>query len=180
MPKKGKSSGYGKKNKWNINAICRQWPPADVAEANTQLSLGWTKNPNYDVWATGLDLVPIAQIGGTRKAKNFQINFNTALGSIYYALVYVPEGTAPSNPIASAEGYQPSQYVIMQGVFASTMPLRRLSRLARNLNEGDRIVLMFWTTTKPPIHQVTAGGQTYNAFIGSDIDMYCQYAICYN
>lgn len=169
MPKTRKTSSFGKKNKWNINAFCRQLPPPGPTANNNPITT-WAAVGGYYIHV--VDLVPSATVGGTRKMKNVSLNFTTSLDVVYYCVAYVPEGTNPSNPTLSGEGYQPSQYVIMQGVISKDLPLRKLSRLARNLNENDKIALIFWTPNVPPI--------TGNAYDGNDINAYCQYAICYN
>lgn len=96
---------------------------------------------------------------GVRKCKNFELSltgtpFTNAQNQIahapmFFALVYVPQGTEPSqinigNPDACASLYEPNQNVIMSGVWPSdlTAPFVKKTRLARNLNSGDRIVLV--------------------------------------
>ena len=110
-----------------------------------------TYNAGQDLWVL---VSKSTDILGVRKAKNFTLNLITA-GTIpfLFALVFVPEGTQPS-PLAvgtTAEGsvlisnslYNPNQNVIMQGIIAGFQagPLRYKTRLARNLNSGDEIVL---------------------------------------
>ena len=95
---------------------------------------------------------------GVRKCKNFELSLtgtpfvngdNIAHAPMFFALVYVPQGTEPSqisigNPDACASLYEPNQNVIMCGVWPSdlTAPYIKKTRLARNLNSGDRIVLV--------------------------------------
>lgn len=96
---------------------------------------------------------------GVRKCKNFELSLTgtpfenaqgtTAHAPMFFALVYVPQGTDPSvinigNPDACASLYEPNQNVIMSGVWPSdlTAPFVKKTRLARNLNSGDRIVLV--------------------------------------
>lgn len=104
---------------------------------------------------------------GVRKCKNFELSLtgtaflaegqNPVQAPIFYALVYVPQGTDPSqisigNPDACASLYEPNQNVIMAGVWPGdlTAPFTRKTRLARNLNSGDRIVLVM---AAPPFGQ---------------------------
>ncbi len=101
---------------------------------------------------------------GVRKCKNFELSLTggafqptggpeqdprTAIQApIFFALVYVPQGTEPSKinigqPDSAASLYEPNQNVIMAGVWPGdlTAPFIKKTRLARNLNSGDRIVL---------------------------------------
>lgn len=89
---------------------------------------------------------------GKRKCKNFDIQLaclqqqgvNQAL--IYYALVYVPYGsTAGAISDASAtEFYNPASNVLAAGVYDCDegTGFRIRTRLARNLNAGDQILLL--------------------------------------
>lgn len=96
---------------------------------------------------------------GMRKVKNFTINFvaNTSR-PIFFALVYVPEGTNPNllrvggqpvenvpNVISSASLYEPNQNVIMSGIIPPASAGRQVytNKLARNLNSGDQVYLIF-------------------------------------
>ncbi len=98
---------------------------------------------------------------GVRKCKNFELCLTgtpfvaatnpqqTAVAPIFFALVYVPQGTEPSTinigaPDGCASLYEPNQNVIMAGVWPGdlTAPFIKKTRLARNLNSGDRIVLV--------------------------------------
>lgn len=113
----------------------------------------------------GILVVPATNLMGNRKVKNFTIkvtgqNLNTA---IYGALVYVPEGTTPSNLGTNSQYkslYEPNQNVITQFVIppncnrTTTTPhylinvqspqiINVTNRLARNLSSGDMIVLLF-------------------------------------
>nr|QYM90080.1 hypothetical protein [Po-Circo-like virus] len=97
---------------------------------------------------------------GVRKCKNFELSLTGGAflpqaggegiqSPIFYALVYVPQGTDPSNinigsPDAPASLYEPNQNVIMSGVWPGdlTAPFVKKTRLARNLNSGDSIALV--------------------------------------
>ena len=65
---------------------------------------------------------------------------------IFWALVYVPEGTQPGSlnlvsPTATL--YEPNQFVMNCGISDPTAgPIRFYSPLARNLNSGDTINLL--------------------------------------
>ncbi|AXK90326.1 Cap protein [Bo-Circo-like virus CH] len=95
---------------------------------------------------------------GVRKCKNFELSLTgtpfvhddtVAHAPMFFALVYVPQGTEPSqisigNPDACASLYEPNQNVIMCGVWPSdlTATFIKKPRLALNLNSGDRIDLV--------------------------------------
>ena len=105
---------------------------------------------------------------GVRKCKNFEL---TLTGSpyvpstgndspkvpIFWALVYVPQGTNPSeinigSYDAPASLYEPNQNVIMAGIWPGdlTAPYVKRTRLARNLNSGDSIAFV---VAVPPFAQ---------------------------
>ncbi|QYM90072.1 hypothetical protein [Circoviridae sp.] len=104
---------------------------------------------------------------GVRKCKNFELSltgspFVPAAGGegpaiqapIFYALVYVPQGTEASqinigSPDACASLYEPNQNVILAGVWPGDLkaPFTKKTRLARNLNSGDSIQLILATST---------------------------------
>lgn len=103
--------------------------------------------------------VPATTVAGIRKLKNFTLSFNTSLASpAFFAIVYVPEGTEPlslnfgstssSTTLTPASLYEPNQNVIMSGTIGGpNFSVGRYStRLARNLNSGDRICIVFRTT----------------------------------
>jgi hypothetical protein len=99
-------------------------------------------------------------LGPIMKVKNFRINIVFASSvSVLWALVYVPEGLpigtlnyGASTPQLSAVSlYEPQQYLIASGLYSSAAtnsganagPLRIWSPLARNLNPGDGIYLIW-------------------------------------
>lgn len=109
-------------------------------------------------------LIAKSETQGTRKCKNFELSLtgapwaNAGEGNeevpLIWALVYVPEGTNPSglrlgSTTGTASLYEPSQNVIMSGVWpgALTTPYKVKSRLARNLNSGDSIYFVITAVT---------------------------------
>ena len=104
---------------------------------------------------TGLDqqvvVVPDTNIQGMRKVKHLTVSLaardlnNVENDICYWALVYVPQGTAV-NTLSLTGGtgmYEPNQFVMNCGVMDfSAGPCRITSRVSRNLNSGDRIVLI--------------------------------------
>lgn len=143
-------------------------------EAVTSAGDTWPtdENPEAGDIPKGILVVPATNLMGNRKVKNFTIkvtaqNIDTA---VYGALVYVPEGTTPSNLGTNSQYkslYEPNQNVIAQFVIppncnrTTTTPhylinvqapsiINVNNRLARNLSSGDMIVLLF--SNSGPLH----------------------------
>ena len=106
-----------------------------------------------------VEFVKSTTIAGIRKLKNFTLSFNTDLEfPAFFAIVYVPEGTEPlslnfgstisDTVLTPSSLYEPNQNVIMSGTIGGpNFAVGRYStRLARNLNSGDRICLVVRTT----------------------------------
>lgn len=149
-----------RKNKYNINTA--SWETVQQSE--------WNQKPNTNFYYAGKDIVPASNIGGTRKVKRFVINMALPPSSneiYWWALVYIPEGTVASVPSLTGEGYQPSQFVISQGMLTASNPVRINSPMSRNLNQNDKIAMIIW-------HDF--GGGATNVALGGFI----QYALCYN
>ena len=97
-------------------------------------------------------VVPDTGVQGMRKVKHLTVsaaaNFSTAGDphvDMFWALVYVPQGTNPSTlSVSGTTGmYEPNQFVMNCGVWDfSAGPCRISSPVSRNLNSGDRIVLI--------------------------------------
>lgn len=117
---------------------------------------------NEETSEKGVTIVPPTDILGNRKVKNFTLKV-TANGNddqIFGALVYVPEGTDPSSILCTGKVqsmYEPNQNVILTFVIppnvqrdvdglitqmSAPTQIVVTSRLARNLNTGDKIVLI--------------------------------------
>lgn len=105
----------------------------------------------------GCTIVPATGVYGTRKAKNFDVQITTSAieTPIIAALVYVPQGTLAStlnisqfSPEGPNSLYEPNQNVIGQFIIPATPTgtsqsvSRFKTRLARNLDSGDSIVLV--------------------------------------
>lgn len=113
----------------------------------------------------GLTIVPPTNVLGNRKVKNFTIKItaNANDDQIFGALVYVPEGTFASSMQVGGTSqsiYEPNQNVICtfiippncsrntQGTITQISAPTQIvvsTRLARNLNTGDSIALIFST-----------------------------------
>ena len=117
-----------------------------------------------------VEIVPATTVEGMRKVKHLTVSCATrAENSIYWALVYVPQGTTPAALNIATTGadtslYEPNQFVMNCGVSdPQAGPVRFWSPVARNLNDGDRIVLL-----------VSHGSST-----AIDINALVRYAITY-
>ena len=116
-------------------------------------------------------IVPSSATEGMRKVKHLTVNLTPILdqdgGQIWWALVYVPQGTTAGSiqlatTAALSDMYEPNQYVMNCGIVDPTAgPIRFSSPISRNLNNGDAIVLLV---------RHTLGGNT-------DIRGTCRYAI---
>ena len=96
-----------------------------------------------------VQVVPDSSIGGMRKVKHLSVNFASpdTLGSDtvgYWALVYCPQGTTPSQlNLTGSSMYEPNQYVMNCGTFdCNAGPVRFHSPVSRNLNSGDKVYLI--------------------------------------
>lgn len=96
-------------------------------------------------------LISSTNVQGMRKAKNFTLKmiYNGPY-PLLWVLVYVPEGTSVSalsigQPGQVASTYEPSQNVIMSGYLTPNGAQSQVfrTRLARNLNSGDSIQIVF-------------------------------------
>lgn len=103
---------------------------------------------------------------GMRKVKNFTLSFvSNSEMPLFWALVYVPEGNLPSilsigTSQASTSLYEPNQNVIMSGlIHARSAQQTFRTRLARNLNSGDSIVLV-WRQILPEVENYPTDSYT--------------------
>lgn len=138
-----------------------------------------TLEPNpANATTVAVPIVAPTSVGGMRKVKNFTIRFQCGYTAQFQiALVYVPEGTSPSNIAVSSNNnivnvYEPNQNVIAAGICTTgqnnaTSILR--TRLARNLNSGDSIFVV--------IRQLSA--QSISSATTADCYIMVNYAITY-
>ena len=84
----------GRRSKYNINS--QTWNAVPVSEWTL---VGGALN------AANQPIVQSSPVGGTRKVKNFNVSMTTTVSDepIFWAIVYVPEGTNPSAPSISGE-----------------------------------------------------------------------------
>ena len=115
----------------------------------------WTQVPAVEDSASSFQasytIVSPSDIQGMRKVKHITLTASnpvTATTPIYFVLAYVPQGYSPQqiympNGGASIDTYPANQYVMSCGwLDFDGGPLRIRTRLSRNLNSGDSIVLM--------------------------------------
>ena len=121
-------------------------------------------------------IIPPTAVQGKRKVKHLTISVATTAAAqtsdyFYWCLVYVPEGynpnllTVSSTSGASTPMYEPNQHVMCCGVFdLSSGPNRIYCPLSRNLNTGDRIILISANPTPSTItlHGVVRYAITFN------------------
>ena len=108
-------------------------------------------------------------IQGVRKAKNFTLTVATTPfiqsteaieGVHYFALVFVPEGLGAGhlniqNTAENHSYYEPNQNVILAGVIDPRKVYVFKTRLARNLNSGDRIYYLWKQAGDGSSHPIT-------------------------
>lgn len=115
----------------------------------------------YIAKATLIDVGGASNVLGTRKVKNFTISlsinqYQLANGdilnnSVMWALVFVPQGTTAGD-LYTTQGadvfslFEPNQNVIMSGLInGQTGVLTKYSPLSRNLNYGDKVIIILQT-----------------------------------
>ena len=122
---------------------------SESLEAGT--TFPYTPASGDDPEQRGITIVGATSVYGTRKAKNFdiQVAVGNCIGPLYFALVYVPQGTIASPMLSthnSSTLYEPNQNVIASFIVPPPTNNGQLfhfkSRLARNLDSGDSIVLI--------------------------------------
>lgn len=155
----------------------RTRPLKTVKYSNETYTTAFQIPPNSSVQQHAYLVAPITA-QGMRKAKNFTLRIACSPNSplIFWALVYVPDGTLPQNLIippfvtpqqpTAVSFYEPNQNVIMSGsVYPNSPQETYRTRLARNLNSGDSLVLL----VRCPYSDAAAG----------TVFASCNYAISY-
>lgn len=126
---------------------------------NASFTYHWAATPGTSM----VTMIPSVDSLGMRKVKNFTLSITqsptmnsdytvTSASSFMYALVYLPDGvqanTLSIGSSTAASLYEPNQNVIASGICSSNNgQFRLMSRLARNLNSGDRVVLLLRPTS---------------------------------
>ena len=130
----------------------------NTAEAQPEAGQTFPSDTIEEQEYRGFPIVAKTTVYGTRKAKNFDLTLTTKglNAPLLGCLVYVPQGTLASAITSSSAGlgdvkslYEPNQNVIMQfmvpanGSADAPQITKVRTRLARNLDSGDSIVLIF-------------------------------------
>ena len=112
--------------------------------------------PVGGLYQTNVQLVDSVTMQGMRKVKHLTLSLTAVTtnttdtdgcGPIYWAIVYVPQGTNVGALSLNNSLYEPNQYVMNCGVVdPSAGPIRFSSPVARNLNSGDAIYLVMGST----------------------------------
>ena len=110
-----------------------------------------TTTPVNSLYQNTFTIVEASNIQGMRKVKHIMCNLTTtalttdtdSANPLYWAIVYVPQGTIVGALNLNNSLYEPNQYVMNCGVVdPSAGPIRFSSPISRNLNSGDSIVLV--------------------------------------
>ena len=165
MPRRFPRRYYRNRDKYSIeqtsflSSSVANWQGIQAIPGETQASLQWE-----------CLIVPADDTQGMRKVKHLSIKLCNAGNDampLWYALVYVPQGYVTQNLRLSEVGsstylYPANQFVMASGVVDfSAGPTFIRCPLSRNLNSGDRIVLMMATYTTAPSANQIAGEVTY-------------------
>ena len=149
MPRRRYYKRSGSKDKYSIcqsNYISEPFSAWDTISASSEFE--------QDSQQATVIVVPSVGIQGMRKVKHITVTLssNTTF-PVFYAIIYVPEGYEPQAlhiPAAGAyvPNYLANQFVMSSGVIDfDAGPTRIRSPISRNLNSGDRIILILATTS---------------------------------
>ena len=136
------------------------WRSSNRDKYSVETTAGYINTTNAvtnDLYQSATVIVPPSTIQGMRKVKHITVSLTdtTTSGIIFWAIVYVPQGTQP-NALFSVTGainingsiYEPNQFVMNCGVVdPQAGPIRFSSPLSRNLNSGDAIYLIVGRTS---------------------------------
>ena len=114
-----------------------------------------TTTPVNSIYQDTFTIVDAVSVQGMRKVKHIMANLtltgstgSDSINPLYWAIVYVPQGTIIGALNLNNSLYEPNQYVMNCGVIdPSAGPIRFSSPVARNLNSGDSIVLVVGKTS---------------------------------
>ena len=114
-----------------------------------------TTTPVNGIYQDTFTIVDAVSIQGMRKVKHIMTNLtltgstgSDSINPLYWAIVYVPQGTNVGALNLNNSLYEPNQYVMNCGVIdPSAGPIRFSSPVSRNLNSGDTIMLVVGKTS---------------------------------
>lgn len=160
---------YRRYNRYNRTYIPRR---ISNKYSNETKSCSYVISNNQQIGIEGwIQITSETNIQGVRKAKNFTLTVTTTpftqngstIESVhYFALVFVPEGLGAGhlniqNTAENHSYYEPNQNVILAGVIDPRKVYVFKTRLARNLNSGDRIYYLWKQAgdgSVNPIHNI--------------------------
>lgn len=132
----------------NVKAIIAR-PRPRWSHENKSCAMQFSAEPIYTFWQAGSNVVPAATSQGIRTVGNWTITVPVSTDkNVYWALVYVPQGTTVNNLFATSGGaegslYEPNQYVLASGIAdGNAGPIRVRSKMKRTLHSGDFISLI--------------------------------------
>ena len=139
-----------------VSVKSRSYKKANWSHENKGCNVELSSSLINTLYQGGSIIVPAVTGQGTRTVGNWSITVpvaSTAAVELFWALVYVPQGTNANNLFAttgSVEGslYEPNQYVLASGISDnSSGPIRIRSRMLRKLHSGDFISLIIGSTS---------------------------------
>lgn len=153
-----------KKTKYSMETYCAAAVPPTTGDPPQE-------TPFLTSTTYNIGFIAPTNVLGTRKVKNFTLSiFTNSPQPFFFALVYVPQGTNTNNInfgttivdniVTPLSLYEPNQNVIISGLvgggddptnLSGNKVERFKSRLARNLNSGDSIVLVFRPVADTPV-----------------------------
>ena len=133
----------------------RNYKKGNWSHENRGVSIEIPSTAVNTIYQGGQLIVPPTTAQGTRTVGNFTVTVpvqaNAASNEVWWALIYVPQGTT-ANPLFATgpqgnplEGslYEPNQFVIASGLSdGAAGPIRIRSRMKRKLHSGDFISLL--------------------------------------
>jgi len=139
----------------NVKAIVRR-PKVNWSRETIGVSLTLSSETANSLYQAGSVIVSPSSVQGVRTVGNWTItvpvNGNNEETQIYWALVFVPQGTSPNALFAttgnlSGSIYEPNQFVLASGISdLGTGPIRIRSRIMRKLHSQDQISLILGST----------------------------------
>ena len=128
---------YGKRAKYSMENRLLSLTPADLGEELVDSRV------RYQAIQT---IVPATTVQGMRKVKHITIQLSHATLQMFFAVVYVPNAVNVNymGLVAYPDTlYEPSQFLMGSGFLDTDAGQNRIRiPTARNLNEGDSIVLL--------------------------------------
>jgi hypothetical protein len=95
-------------------------------------------------------IIQPSNIAGIRRCKNFDLVFTAEAGTVFFALIYVPQGINADATILTLIGdhqppislYSPEQHIITSGVATGSSTSHFFAKANRALSDGDQVLLV--------------------------------------